>query len=186
MAFRHGHQGGRRCGSQGGGLRPWRAHRGRVGFRDAEARRQGGPRAGRGIAPRAPCRPQHGQEHVDPLLGFPLAQATQAPLEHWQGIGVHLCQNKHEPILGCRQGAVLIDGALAGGAWGPLEAPRRPMRVQRGLKGRDELLELVKIQARAIQKLRRAGLHVGEPSTGPLWYLLFVEAQYIINVINLS
>src|SRR5262244_1240718 len=39
------------------------------------------------------------------------------------------------------------------------------MRVERGLKRRDQLLKLVKRQAREIQELHRAGLQLGEPYT---------------------
>jgi len=37
------------------------------------------------------------------------------------------------------------------------------MRLERGLKGWDELLKLVKRQAREIQKLRGARLQISEP-----------------------
>jgi hypothetical protein len=39
------------------------------------------------------------------------------------------------------------------------------MRLERGLKGCDELLKLVKRQARGIQKLRGVGLQISEPYT---------------------
>ena len=55
------------------------------------------------------------------------------------------------------------------------------MRLERGLKGRDQLLKLVEGQAGEIQELRGAGLHIGEPYTGHAWCLLSWEAQYTIN-----
>jgi hypothetical protein len=58
------------------------------------------------------------------------------------------------------------------------------MRVERGLEGRDQLLKLFKGQARQIQELRGARLHVGEPYTGHPWCLLSWEAQYAIIGIN--
>src|SRR2546426_183717 len=83
-----------------------------------------------------------------------------------------------------RQGAVLIDDKLADGPGFPIEAPRRQMRVERGLEGWNQLLKLVKGQAREIQELRGAGLHISEPYTGHTWCLLSWEAQYTIIGIN--
>jgi hypothetical protein len=59
------------------------------------------------------------------------------------------------------------------------------MRLERGLKGWDQLLKLVESQACHIQELRGAGLQIGKLYTGHLWCLLYWEAQYIINRDNL-
>src|SRR5262249_27129808 len=77
-------------------------------------------------------------------------------------------------------------GKLAGGPGFPIEAPRRHMRLEGGLEGRDQLLKLVEGQTGEIQELQRAGLYIGKPDTGHLWYLLSREAQYIINRDNLN
>jgi hypothetical protein len=45
----------------------------------------------------------------------------------------------------------------------PIHPPRRHPGVERGLEGRDELLKLVKRDAREIQEHSRAGLQLGEP-----------------------
>ena len=54
----------------------------RVSLRDAEPLGQGSQGAGRGIAKGAQRRQQHGQEDMNPLIGFALAHAEQAPLHH--------------------------------------------------------------------------------------------------------
>ena len=55
------------------------------------------------------------------------------------------------------------------------------MRLERGLKGRDEELKRVEGLTGQIQELGGAGLHVGAPDTGHIWGLLSEEAQYTIN-----
>jgi hypothetical protein len=100
---------------------------------------------------------------VNPLIGFALAHPEQASVHHLEGIGLQVGQNKQQPIFGCRQRAVLIDTKLAGAPGFPIEAPRRHMGLERGLEGRDEEPKLVERQARQIQKLRGAGLHISEP-----------------------
>src|SRR5262249_43076019 len=47
----------------------------------------------------------------------------------------------------------------------PIHPPRRHMALERSLEGRDQLLKLVKRQAREIQELHRTGLQLGEPYT---------------------
>jgi len=118
---------------------------------------------------------------VNPLIRFALAHAKQAPLHHLEGIGFQVDQNEEQPIFGGWQGAVLIDGKLAGRPGLPIEALHGHVRLERGLKGRDQLLKLVEGQARQIQELHGARLHVGEPYTGHLGCLLSWETQYIIN-----
>ena len=60
------------------------------------------------------------------------------------------------------------------------------MGLECGLKGRGQLLKLVERQAREIQELHGAGLHIGKPYTGHTSCLLSWEAQYIINRDKLS
>jgi hypothetical protein len=123
---------------------------------------------------------------VNPLIGFALAHAEEASLDHLQGVGFDVGQNKKEPIFGCRQGAVAIDGKLAGRPGFAIEPPYGHMRLEGRLKGRDQLLKLVEVQAGEIQELRRARLHIGKLYTGHAWCLLLWEAQYTINRDNLN
>src|SRR2546422_8125026 len=51
-------------------------------------------------------------------------------------------------------------------------------------EGWNQLLKLCKGQAREIQELRGAGLHISEPYTSHTWCLLSWEAQYTIIGIN--
>src|SRR5467141_5107865 len=74
-------------------------------------------------------------------------------------------------IFRCRHRAMLVDGTSAGRPGCPIEAPRRHMRLERDLEGRDQDLKLLERQAGKIQKLRRARLHIGKPYTGPSGYL---------------
>jgi hypothetical protein len=54
----------------------------------------------------------------------------------------------------------------------PIEAPRRHMRLKRGLEGRHQLLKFVEGHTGEIQELRRAGLQIGERYMGHKWRLL--------------
>jgi hypothetical protein len=99
---------------------------------------------------------------MNPLIGFALAHAEQAPLDHLEAVGLEIGQEEEQAIFWCRQGAVLVDAKLTGGAGLPIEAPRGHMCLKCRLKGRDELLKFVEGQAGQIQELRRAVLHVGE------------------------
>ena len=69
-------KGGRRC------LQQRRDHRGRGGLRHASPLGQGREGTGRGIAEGAERCQQYGQEDVNPLIGFALAHAEQAPVHH--------------------------------------------------------------------------------------------------------
>src|SRR5437773_964996 len=60
------------------------------------------------------------------------------------------------------------------------------MRLERGLKWRNELLKLVERETGHIQEFRGVGLHVDEPYTGHTRCLLSWEAQYTINRDNLK
>jgi hypothetical protein len=120
---RQGHQGGhRRCDEGNRLLLQGCADGRRVSLRDAEPLRQGRQGASRGIAKGAERRQECGEEHVHPLIRFALAHAKQAPLHHLEGRGFQGDQNEEQPICGGRQGAVLIDGKLAGGPGLPIEA----------------------------------------------------------------
>jgi hypothetical protein len=74
---------------------------------------------------------------MNPLMGCALAPPAQPPLHDLQGRGFQVAQEKHQPILGGRQWAVLVRGVAAGGARLPIEAPCGHMSWERGLKGRD-------------------------------------------------
>src|SRR5215831_4347606 len=118
---------------------------------------------------------------MDPLIGFALAHAEQASLDHLERVSFHIGQNKHEPILRGRQWTVLVHAKPAGRPGLPIEAPCRHMGLECRLKGRDELLKLVKRETGQIQELCWASLHVGELYTGHPWGLLSWEAQYTTN-----
>jgi len=95
---------------------------------------------------------------VDPLIGFALDHAEQAPLDHLEGIGFEVDQDEEEPIFWCREGAVFVDGKPARGAGFPIHPPGRHPGVERGLEGRNQLLKLLERQAGEIQELYGAGL----------------------------
>ena len=121
---------------------------------------------------------------MNPLIGFALAHAEQATLDHLQRVGLEVDQNEEQSIFRGRERTVLVDRELAGDARLPIEAPRGEMRLERRLKGRDEALKLVERQAGEIEELCRAGLHIGELDTGHTSCLLSREAQYTIIEIN--
>ena len=99
---------------------------------------------------------------MNPLMGFALAHPEQAPLYDLEAVRFQVDQEKEQPIFRRRQGAILIDGKLAGGPGFPIEALLGHMRLKRRLKRRDQLLKLVEGQAGQIQELRGAILHVAE------------------------
>src|SRR4030095_9575850 len=139
-----------------------------------------------GIAEGTQRRQQRGHEDVNPLVGFALAHAEQPPLDYVEGVGLHIGENKQQPVLRGRQRTILVHANLAGGAGFPIKAPGSHMRLERALKGRDEELKLVECQAGEIQKLRGARLQIDKPYTGHEWCLLPWEAQYTINRDNLN
>jgi hypothetical protein len=102
---------------------------------------------------------------MKPLMRFALPHAEQASLDDLERIRFQVGQNKQEPVFGCPQGAVLIDGKSACGARFPIEAPRRHPGVERCLKGWDEDLKLLDSQAGEIQELCGARPQIGEPYT---------------------
>jgi len=112
------------------------------------------------------------------------------PLPQWVEIGhcTRFCGDGNYP-QSCHtrpEGAVLVYAKAACGPGFPIEAPRRHMRLEGGLEGRDEEPKLVEGQTCEIQELRGAVLYIGKPHTGHLWCLLSWEAQYIINRDNLK
>src|SRR5262249_16106800 len=117
-------------------------------------------------------------------IGFALAHAEQASLDHLEGIGLEVDQNEEQAIFRRRERTVFVHREPAGGPRFPIEAPRGKTRMERGLKGRDEALKLVERHAGEIEELCRAGLHIGELDTGHTWCLLSWEAQYTIIGIN--
>jgi len=100
---------------------------------------------------------------VNPQIRFALEHAEQPSLDHLERGGLQRREEEEESIFRCRQRAMLVDGKPAGGAGCPIEAPRRPMRLERRFKGRDQDLKLLQGQAGEIQKLRRARLRIGTP-----------------------
>ena len=85
-----------------------------------------------------------------------LPTPEHAPLHHLERIGLHVGQKKQPSVFGCRQGAVLVYAKPAHSPRFPIEKPRRHMRVERGLKGRNEKLKLVESDAGAIEELHGA------------------------------
>src|SRR6266852_7267164 len=96
-------------------------------------------------------------------MGFALSHAEPTSLDHLEAISLQISEQEEQPIFRRRQGAVLVHGKLAGRPGLPIEAPRGHMRVERGLKGRNQLLKLVEGQAGQIQELRGAGLYIDTP-----------------------
>jgi hypothetical protein len=103
---------------------------------------------------------------MNPLIGFALAHAEQAPLHYLERIGFEVGEDEEQAIFRRRERTVFVHREPAGGPRFPIEAPRREMRAERRLEGRDQLLKLVERQAGEIQELCRAGLHIGELYTG--------------------
>jgi hypothetical protein len=114
-------------------------------------------------------------------MGLALAHAEQPPLHHLEGVSLQIDQDTQQPILGGRQGTVLVGRLSANGAWPPIEAPVGHMRLERGLKGRDQVPKLVQGKTGQIQDLRGAALEIGEPSRAHGGGLLSLEAQHTIN-----
>jgi hypothetical protein len=100
---------------------------------------------------------------VNPLICFALNHPEQAPLHDLERIRFQVDQNEQEAIFRRRQGAVFVHGKPASGPRLPIHPPRRHPGVERDLKGRDELLKLLKGDTGEIQELGGARLHVSEP-----------------------
>jgi hypothetical protein len=95
---------------------------------------------------------------MDPLIGFALDHAEYAPVHHLECVGFEGDQGEQEPIFGCREGAVVVDGKPARSPRFPIHPPCRHPGVEHGLERRDELLKRVERHARQIQEFRGAGL----------------------------
>ena len=107
-------------------------------------------------------------------MGLALAHPEEPSLHHLQRIGLHIDQDKQQPILRRGQGTVLVGRVPTGGARLPIEAPVGHMRLKRGLKGRDQLVKLAHGQTGQIEDLSRAPLEIGEAVTCPWWWPPFV------------
>jgi Domain of unknown function (DUF4277) len=70
------------------------------------------------------------------LIGFALAHAEQTSLNDLEAVRLQVREQEEQPVFRRREGAVFVDGKLAGGAGFPIEAPRRHMGVERSLEGR--------------------------------------------------
>jgi hypothetical protein len=99
---------------------------------------------------------------MNPLMRFALAHPEQSPLHHLEGIGFQIDQDKQQPILGGRQRTVLVGRVPTSRATLPVKAPVGHMGLERGLKGRDQLLKFVHGETGQIEHLCRAGLQIGE------------------------
>jgi hypothetical protein len=114
-------------------------------------------------------------------MGRALAHAEQPSLDDLARRGLHIDQEKPQPILRRRQRTMLVGRVPPGGARFPIEAPVGHGALERGLKGWDQRLKLVHGETGQIQDLRRAGLEIGEPSRAHSSGLLSLEAQYTLN-----
>jgi len=100
---------------------------------------------------------------MNPLMGFALTHPKQPPLHDLERISLQVDQDKQQPILRRGQGAALVGRVPPGGARLPIEAPVGHMRLERGIKGRDQLLKLGHRETGQIEHLRGAGLEIGKP-----------------------
>src|SRR5215468_5471304 len=98
---------------------------------------------------------------MEPLIGFTLAHAEQASVHHLERISFQVSEDEEQAIFWRGERTVLVDREPAGAPRFPIEAPRGKMRLERGLKGLDELLKLCQGQAGEIQELCGARLHIG-------------------------
>ena len=114
-------------------------------------------------------------------MSLALAHAEQPSLDDLEWIGLHIDQEKQQPILRRRERTVLVGRVPPGRARLPIEAPVGHVALERGLKGWDQLLKFVHGETGQIQDLRRAGLEIGEPSRAHSCGLLSLEAQYTLN-----
>jgi hypothetical protein len=64
--------------------------------------------------------------------------------EHLKRAGFEGDQDEQKPIFWCRERTVFVDGKPASSPWLPIHPPRRHLRLERCLEGRDELLKLVR------------------------------------------
>jgi hypothetical protein len=114
-------------------------------------------------------------------MGRALAQAEQPPLPDLERRGLQLDQDTQQLILWRRQRTVRVGRVPSGGARLPIKAPAGHLRLERGLKGRDQLLKLLHGETGQVQDRRGAGLEIGESSRAQGDGLLSSEAQYTLN-----
>ena len=100
---------------------------------------------------------------MNPLMGLALTHPEQPPLYHLEGVSFQVDQDKQESILGRRQRTIRVGRVPAGGARLPIEAPMGHVGLERGLKGRDQLLTFLQGETGQIQHLRGTGLEIGKP-----------------------
>jgi hypothetical protein len=82
-----------------------------------------------------------GEQDLEPLMGFALAQAKPAPLHHVERRGLQGNQDTQQPILGGRQRTVPVGGVPPGGARLAIQAPVGHTGLECRLKGRDQLVK---------------------------------------------
>ena len=104
-------------------------------------------------------------------MGYALAHAAPASLDALERVGLEGGEEEEQALFRRRSGTVLVHGKPAGGPGFAIEAPRRHMRVERRLEGRNQDLKLLEREAGHIQELRGASLHIDTPQTGPKGYL---------------
>ena len=69
-------------------------------LRDTQPSRESCEGAGGRIAEVAERHEQRRQQDMDPLIGFALTHAEQAPLDHLEGVGLQVNQQEEQSILG--------------------------------------------------------------------------------------
>jgi len=114
-------------------------------LRDTQPSRESCEGAGGRIAEVAERHEQRRQQDMDPLIGFALTHAEQAPLDHLEGVGLQVNQQEEQSIFRRCQRAGLIHGEPAGSPGFPIEAPCRHMRLERSLEGRHQRLKFIKV-----------------------------------------
>jgi hypothetical protein len=73
-------------------------------------------------------------------MSLALAHAEQPSLDDLEWIGLQIDQEKQQPILRRRERTIHVGRVPPGGARLPIEAPMGHVGLERGLKGRDQLL----------------------------------------------
>ena len=56
---------------------------------------------------------QSQQQRVNPRIGFALAHAEQASLDHLEAVRFKVSEQKEQAIFRCGQGAIFVDAKLA-------------------------------------------------------------------------
>ena len=113
---------------------------------------------------RPPRRPQHGEEHGPPLRRLALPHTAEASLDPVAAGRLQGRAQAAPPVCWRGPRPVARDGTRAGGPGGPIAPPPGPLCLERGRNGGDARRKLGQRQARAIRKLRGAGLQSSAPS----------------------